>query len=31
MIDALYLVEMKVLDHIIVGEEVVSFAQRGMI
>ncbi|WP_442781052.1 RadC family protein, partial [Alteromonas sp. a30] len=31
LIDALYLVEVKVLDHIIVGEEVVSFAQRGLI
>ena len=31
LIDALYLIEVKGLDHIIVGEHVVSFAQLGLI
>lgn len=31
LIDALHLVEVKVLDHIIIGEHIVSFAQRGLI
>lgn len=31
LIDALSLIDVKVLDHIIIGEHIVSFAQRGMI
>jgi DNA repair protein RadC len=29
--DALALIDVRVLDHLIVGEEVISFAERGLL
>ena len=29
--DALALIDVRVLDHLVVGEEVISFAERGLI
>ena len=31
LIDALKLVDVRVLDHFVVGDEVVSFAERGLL
>lgn len=31
LIEALLLVDVRVLDHLVVGEQVVSFAERGLI